>query len=148
MERIYKQINQACDTDPATLEAARQELVKLQAGDPENLAIWREMIALSESQFERIYRRLKVKFDFTLGESFYNARLKSVVEALAQRGIARLSEGAMVRLLRGPSRAEGPSRDGAKERWRIQLRDNGPSPRCNTGGKAARGAGRRTRLFT
>ena len=101
MERLYKQINSACETDPSVLESARQELVKLQAGDPENLDIWRTMIALSENQFERVYRRLNVKFDVTLGERFYNARLKSVVEELKRRDIARLSDGAMVAFFEG-----------------------------------------------
>ena len=103
MERLYKKVNQECETDPAVLESARQELVKLQAGDPENLALWREMIALSESQFERIYRRLNVKFDLTLGESFYNPRLKAVVENLTARGIARVSDGARVAFFEGIS---------------------------------------------
>ena len=44
MERLYKSINAASEADPAVLEQARQELVKLQNGDPENLAIWKEMI--------------------------------------------------------------------------------------------------------
>ncbi len=96
MERLYKEINSACDTDPALLEGARQELVKLQSGDEENLEIWREMIALSQFQFDVIYARLGVRFDFTLGESFYNPRLKDIVRELAQTGIARESDGAMV----------------------------------------------------
>ena len=96
MERLYKAVNAACDADPAVLEAARQELVKLQSGNEENLAIWREMIALSQRQFDEIYGRLGVKFDHTLGESFYNPRLKAVVEDLRARGVARESEGALV----------------------------------------------------
>lgn len=95
MERLYKLVNSACETDPRSLERARRELVKLQAGDEENLGIWREMIALSESQFQRVYSRLGVKFDYSLGESYYNPRLKTVVDELAQRGIAQPSEGAM-----------------------------------------------------
>jgi len=73
----------------------RQELVKLQAGDEENLAIWQEMIRLSQAQFEAIYGRLGVRFDVSLGESFYNPWLKEVVQHLAERGIARESEGAL-----------------------------------------------------
>ena len=95
LERLYKKISADCKDNPATLEAARQELVKLQRGDGENLKIWREMIALSEKQFDAIYSRLGVKFDHTLGESFYNPRLKPVVEELVARGIARESEGAL-----------------------------------------------------
>ncbi len=94
MGRIYKLISARCKEDPAVLEQARQELVKLQNGDAENLALWHEMIRLSQSQFDAIYGRLDVKFDVTLGESFYNPWLKDVVQQLRDRGIARQSEGA------------------------------------------------------
>ena len=95
MERLYKLVNAAGEADEKVLEEARQELVKLQAGDAENLRIWREMIALSQKQFDTIYARLGVKFDQTLGESFYNPRLKPLVDDLVARGIARESEGAI-----------------------------------------------------
>ena len=95
MERLYKLINSACEADEKVLETARQELVKLQNGDAENLGIWREMIALSEKQFERVYTRLNIRFDHTYGESFYNPRLKAVVEELKDKGIAQESEGAI-----------------------------------------------------
>jgi len=95
MERLYKKISAECKDHPATLEFARQELVKLQRGDAENLGIWHEMIALSQVQFDAIYARLGVKFDYTLGESFYNPRLPALVQELADKGIARESEGAL-----------------------------------------------------
>ncbi len=94
MERIYKKINAECKEFPEKLEIARQELVKLQRGDEENLAIWREMIRLSQQQFDTLYGRLGVKFDHTLGESFYNDRLQATVDDLMARGIARESDGA------------------------------------------------------
>lgn len=99
LERVYKTINSQCDEAKptyraATHEAARAELVKLQAGDAENLAIWREMIRLSQIQFDDIYGRLGVKFDHALGESFYNPRLQPVVDDLVGKAIARESEGA------------------------------------------------------
>ena len=95
LERLYKIINTECDANPARLEEAKQELVKLQAGDPENLGIWREMTELSQKQFDTIYSRLGVTFDHTLGESFYNPWLNDVVEDLLKRGIARESDGAV-----------------------------------------------------
>lgn len=95
LERLYKVINAECDANPARLEEAKQELVKLQAGDPENTAIWKEMIRLSQAQFDAIYGRLGVRFDVTLGESFYNPWLAAVVEDLLRRGVARESEGAV-----------------------------------------------------
>ena len=95
MERLYRKINTESESNPATLEEARQELVKLQRGDQTNLAIWREMIALSQVQFETVYGRLGVKFDHTLGESFYNPHLQRVVDELCGKGVARESEGAL-----------------------------------------------------
>jgi arginyl-tRNA synthetase len=96
MERLYKLVNSQCESDPQVLESARQELVKLQAGDEENLRLWREMIALSQTQFDRVYARLGVQFDYTLGESFYNPMLKKVVDELAGSGLAKVSDGAMM----------------------------------------------------
>jgi arginyl-tRNA synthetase len=75
---------------------SRVELVKLQSGDEENLKIWREMIVLSQKQFDEVYSRLGIKFDVTLGESFYNPYLKKIVDELCEKKIASASEGALV----------------------------------------------------
>ena len=95
LERIYKLINTRCKEDEAVLESCRQELVKLQGGDEENLGIWRKMIELSQTQFDEIYSRLDIVFDETLGESFYNERLSGIVDELTANGLARESQGAM-----------------------------------------------------
>jgi len=95
LERTYRFVNSASEVDPTVLEESRKELVKLQAGDAENAAIWKEMIALSQKQFDAIYGRLGVKFDFALGESFYNPWLGEVVNDLLAKKIARESEGAV-----------------------------------------------------
>ena len=95
MERLYRLVNTASETERPVLEQARQELVKLQGGDEENRRIWREMIALSEKEFGAIYRRLGIGFDHTLGEGFYHPRLQPLVQELRAKGIARESEGAV-----------------------------------------------------
>lgn len=95
LERIYKLQNERCKSDSIAMDAVRAELVKLQNGDAENHAIWREMIRLSQVQFDTIYRRLDINFDHTLGESFYNPWLKDTVAELVQKGIARESDGAI-----------------------------------------------------
>ena len=77
-------------------EECRRELVKLQQGDEENLALWRKFIDISIGEFERMYRRLGVKFDTYRGESYYNAKMPAVVERLVALGLAVESEGALV----------------------------------------------------
>lgn len=90
LERIYKFVNEHGDRDEA-----KTELVKLQQGDAENRAIWEKIIELSRQEFDKIYRRLGVKFDHTLGESFYNPMLPGIVDELRQRGLAEESDGAI-----------------------------------------------------
>jgi len=81
--------------------AVLAETAKLHEGDPENLRLWHEFLPPCLADIERIYRRLDVTFDVTLGESFYNDRLAAVVEDLTKRGIARESDGAMCVFLSG-----------------------------------------------
>src|SRR5438045_2893348 len=94
--RIYKAANEAATADPAVREACREELVKLQAGDPENFAIWQECVTLSLREFDEAYRILGIHYDIQRGESFYNDRLAGIVARLLKSGIAEESEGAIV----------------------------------------------------
>ncbi len=81
---------------PPILQEARAELVKLQQGDKENVALWQKFIDVSMREFDRVYQRLDVSFDVVLGESFYNDKLAGVVELLVDRELAEESEGAIV----------------------------------------------------
>jgi arginyl-tRNA synthetase len=93
--RIYKETNERSATDPTVREAARQELVKLQAHEKENFSIWQECVALSQQEFEKAYQILDVHYNIQHGESFYNDRLPAVVERLLKTGLAEISEGAV-----------------------------------------------------
>ncbi|HEX2853204.1 MAG TPA: arginine--tRNA ligase [Opitutaceae bacterium] len=96
LERLYKAADAASKEAPATLDAARAELVKLQNGDAENLALWKKINAISAGAFEEIYRKLDIHFDHQLGESFYNDKLPQVYEELRATGLAEDSQGALV----------------------------------------------------
>jgi arginyl-tRNA synthetase len=107
--RIYKETNALAASDPQVREACRQELVKLQAGDKENIDIWNECVAFSMQDFEHVYELLDIHYDIQCGESFYNDRLPRVVERLLKSGIAEISEGAVVVFFRDiPELADNP----------------------------------------
>jgi arginyl-tRNA synthetase len=72
-----------------------EETAKLHTGDPENLALWKRFLPPCVADIDRIYRRLGVSFDETLGESFYHSMLAGVVQNLLESKIARRSEGAV-----------------------------------------------------
>ncbi len=93
---VYKAVNAAAKADEAVLEICKSELVKLQQGDTENLAIWKECVRLTLEQLEKVYGALDIKFDHYLGESFYNDALAPLVAEMLNQGIATISEGATV----------------------------------------------------
>jgi arginyl-tRNA synthetase len=95
-ERLYKKGSALAKDDPAALEAARTELVKLQRGDPENVALWQLICQVSYAAFDAIYRRLGVRFDEVLGESFYRDKVGRVYDELRGHGIAQEDGGALV----------------------------------------------------
>jgi arginyl-tRNA synthetase len=93
--RLYREVNALEESDPSLKETVRAELVKLQQGNEENLEIWKQAVALSWKEFERLYGLLEITFDERLGESFYNDTLGPLVDRLLAEGIARDSEGAV-----------------------------------------------------
>jgi arginyl-tRNA synthetase len=93
--RLYREVTRLEETDENMKRTAREELVKLQAGDPENLAIWKQTVELSWREFEKLYDLLDIRFDERLGESAYNDALAPLCTDLEKRGIATTSEGAL-----------------------------------------------------
>ncbi len=93
--RVYKDVNIMCKEQEGLLDTCKVELVKLQAGDPENLAIWKQCVDVSKSGLSKIYEQLDIKFDFWLGESFYNDALAPLVDDMIAKGLAQESDGAI-----------------------------------------------------
>lgn len=96
LERLYKLGSAATPDGSPELEEARAELVKLQGGDPENVALWKKFSDVSLAAFQQIYDRLGIRFDHNLGESFYNDKVERVYRELTGTGLAQESEGALV----------------------------------------------------
>ncbi len=86
----------AKEEDGIWKEACKAELVKLQQGDPENLALWKKFIEISIAEFNRMYEKLGVRFDTYRGESYYNDTMPGVVARLQEMGLAVESDGALV----------------------------------------------------
>ena len=86
----------AKEEDGVWKEACKAELVKLQQGDKDNLALWKKFIDISISEFNRMYDQLGVRFDTYRGESYYNDAMPGIVARLQEMGLAVESEGALV----------------------------------------------------
>jgi len=79
---------------PGIARLARDETVKLHAGDSENNQLWNEFLPDCLEALNRIYQRLGIEFDLALGESYYNPMLADVVSSLKAKNLAIESEGA------------------------------------------------------
>jgi len=81
--------------------AVLEETAKLHADDEENLRLWHEFMPVCTREIDRMYGRLDVGFDHTLGESYYHDQLESIVDELMRTGVARESDGAICVFLEG-----------------------------------------------
>ena len=96
LEKIYVKFSDEAKINPALEDEAREELKKLQLGDKNNQKLWKEFIDISLKEYNKVYDRLNVNFDYYFGESFYNDMMPSVLEELKQKGIAKEDQGALV----------------------------------------------------
>src|SRR5262245_47240044 len=83
------------DAHPGIAAAARDETARLHAGDAGNLSLWKHFMPACLGAIDDMYRRLGVRFDMTLGESFYQPFLAETVASLQERKIAVVSDGAV-----------------------------------------------------
>ena len=101
---LYKAAKKRFDVDEEFKTRAREGVVKLQAGNKEELAAWQALCAASRVEYEKIYKILNIKGLTERGESFYNPYLNEVVVDLEKQGLAVKSEGATAVFLDGVSR--------------------------------------------
>jgi arginyl-tRNA synthetase len=106
---FYQAARRKFDSDPAFTERARSRLVRLQAGDPDTMAIWQRLVDISRGDLHQVYTRLRVSLtdEDIRGESFYNDMLADTVGELEERGIAVVSEGALCAFPAGFTGREG-----------------------------------------
>ncbi|MDI6592097.1 MAG: arginine--tRNA ligase [Patescibacteria group bacterium] len=96
LERLYVEFHKRAQFEPELEEEARKWFKKLEKGDKEAKEIWQILKDISLKEFKRIYQLLGVKFDYCLGESFYEDKLKEVIKEVIKKKIALESKGALI----------------------------------------------------
>ncbi|WP_290536360.1 arginine--tRNA ligase [Alcanivorax sp.] len=96
LEGFYRAAKQRFDESVDFATRARSLVVKLQAGDEDCLALWREFNSVSLSHCQAVYDRLGVSLTpaDVRGESAYNDDLAQVVSDLDARGLLSEDQGA------------------------------------------------------
>jgi arginyl-tRNA synthetase len=96
MTKLYIRFHKEAEKNKELEELARKETKKLQDKDNENIKIWKFLVRESLKDFNKIYKILNVKFDYVLGESFYDNILENVIKEGFDKKIAIKSEGAVI----------------------------------------------------
>ena len=77
-------------------DRARTEFAKLEAGDEENLALWRKFVSVSLEEYKKTYDLLGIDFDSYKGESFYTDKMPAQVQKLRDMGLLEIDAGASI----------------------------------------------------
>ena len=116
---FYRQAKARFDADEDFQATAREEVVKLQGGDPVSLKAWGLLCEQSRREFQQIYDRLDIRL-VERGESFYNPYLQKVVDDLSSATLLVTDDGARCVFLEGMS-----GKDGKPLPLIVQKRDGG-----------------------
>ena len=96
LEEIYPAASARSKEDEEFLSRAHQRTFMLQHEDPATIALWKHIMKLSVEDERKIYDKLDVHFDLWKGESDAAPYVPEVVSIVKEKGLAYLSQGALV----------------------------------------------------
>jgi len=81
MLKLYVKFHDEAEKDPTLEDLGRKEFKDFEEGDKENRKLWEWFVKESLKDINKTYKKLSgIKFDFTLGESFYEDKMSELLE--------------------------------------------------------------------
>jgi len=77
---LYVRFHEEAEKDAALEDEARETFRKIEAGDKELRGFWKDVVEITMGQINLLYKRLHVSFDHVHGESFYEDKMKPIIE--------------------------------------------------------------------
>ena len=96
LEEIYPFASAKSKEDEEYRAKARQAVFELQNGRKGYMALWKKIMEISKNDLKRNYDNLNVHFELWYGESDADPYILPMIEDLKKKGIAKISEGALV----------------------------------------------------
>ncbi|NLZ28073.1 MAG: arginine--tRNA ligase [Firmicutes bacterium] len=93
---LYVKFHQEAKDQQSLEDDARDWFRRLESGEKESLSLWKTFCQFSLEEFKRVYKILGVEFDYYHGESHYNPYLEQTLNLLKEKGITRMSDGALI----------------------------------------------------
>ena len=98
---LYVKFHEEAKKNPELIQRAQKTFKEMEEG--QHLDLWSSFIDISMEHYNSLWKRLDVKHDKVLGESFYRDQVQKVEKVLEEKNILKESQGAKVVFLE-----EGP----------------------------------------
>lgn len=96
LQDLYVGFHEDAKENPELEDEARKVFMALENGDETYLKLWEQFRSLSMHEFMDMYDTLNVSFDSYEGEAFYNDKMDDVVQALEEKGLLKIDDGATI----------------------------------------------------
>lgn len=96
LTEIYVKFHNEAELDPSLNDEARAAFTAMEAGDEENLALWRWFVEISIKEFKDTYKLIGADFESWNGESFYFDKTDRVIEELRAKNLLSVDDGAEI----------------------------------------------------
>lgn len=93
---IYVKFHEEASIDDSLNDEARAWFKKIEDGDSEAMSLFNWFKAITLKEVQKVYDRLDVTFDSYNGESFYNDKMQPVIDEIEAKGLAKVSNGALI----------------------------------------------------
>lgn len=96
LNNLYVRFHQETEKNPGLEDEARAWFKKLESGDSGAKELWQHFKDISLKEFQKIYDMLGIHFDAFIGESFYNTMVEDTITRIKDKGLAKVSEQALI----------------------------------------------------
>ena len=96
LTEIYVRFHEEAEKDPSLEDEAREAFSKMEQGDSECIELWKWFVEISIAEFKKVYELIGADFESWNGESFYFDKTDEVVNALKEKNLLKLDNGAYI----------------------------------------------------
>lgn len=93
---LYVRYHQEAEDHPEMDDEARAWFHRIETGDEEAVALWKQMKDATIREVKKTYARMGVQFDSWAGESFYEDKMQPIIDELREKGISKPDKGATI----------------------------------------------------
>ena len=95
--KLYVRYHEEEKTDESLAAEAKKAFQELESGEQNaTRATWKQFTELSMREFQQVYDRFGIEFDFIRGESWYEDKLDAILQWIEDSGVLKEDDGAQI----------------------------------------------------